>query len=127
MNPTESSHLAAAVDLILEKLGEVYGDPIFATVKIECPECNGTGVVQHWLYDEFYKAWANADQRHPINDALIEFFADHGYGRDEIPPEEEDCYACWGTGEIRKTIELSKLFRELIERVDSNAAPWSTR
>lgn len=116
MKRPDSNELIAAADLILDKLDEVYDDPIIATVKIKCPECNGTGTVQHRLWAEFYDRWANADQHQPLDDAALEFFRARGYDRDEIPPEERDCGCCAGTGKAKKTIGLSELFREMIER-----------
>ena len=128
MKTPESSHLAAAADLILKTLDEVYDDPAFAVVKVKCPSCNGTGVTQHWLWGQFFEVvFPDVAPEDDIDEVVRGFWSSHGYDEDQIPPEEHDCDVCGGTGRAERKIELSELFRELIERVDSNAAPWSTR
>ena len=117
MKRPESNELTAAADLILKTLDEVYDDPIVATVKIKCPECNGAGTVQHWLWQRFFDVeLPDIAPEDDIDEAVRGFWSSHGYDEDQIPPEEHDCDVCGGTGRAKKTIGLSDLFRELIER-----------
>ena len=124
MKLPESNQLVAAADLILKKLNEVYDDPVVATVKIKCPECNGTGVVQHWLWKRFFDVeLPDIAPEDDIDEAVRDFWSSHGYDEDQIPHEEEDCGICNGAGKAYRMIELSELFRELIEREVEKEAP----
>jgi hypothetical protein len=74
-----------------------------------CPECQGTGVVQH-------PAWAAYWQEHhgeslPTAEADERWFREQGYSR--IPPEELTCEVCHGTGIRRQRVPLAEALAAL--------------
>lgn len=74
--------------------------------RTECGRCDGTGVVMH---PEWKKFWIeNPDARGMDELQLAAFF---GCSPDQIPPEEEACDLCGGTGWVERWVRAEELFR----------------
>lgn len=71
-----------------------------------CPECQGTGVVQHPAWSDY---WAeHHGQSLPTAEDDLRWFSDHGW--DDIPPEETRCDECAGAGILRQRVPLTEVF-----------------
>lgn len=82
---------------------------------IKCPDCMGSGYVQH-------PAWSKFFESNPVSvddETILSWFRENWDGGikslKDIPPEEEICDFCGGTGEINLTeIILSKIIEEFL-------------
>jgi len=73
-----------------------------------CPECHGTGVVEHPAWRAY---WAAHPAGLPTAEDDARWFSAQGYGT--IPPEEWDCDECDGTGVLRQRVTLTEALAAL--------------
>jgi DnaJ-class molecular chaperone len=55
---------------------------------IECPDCKGTGIIQHPAWQRYWDHWREEGKQM--------WWEDEGF--DEPPPEEVECPMCDGEG-----------------------------
>lgn len=73
-----------------------------------CPECKGAGVIQHLLWTQFWREHSN---QRPTDTRAKEWFRQQGYAL--LPPEEDLCPRCNGTGTISEEASLSEALLQL--------------
>jgi len=75
-----------------------------------CPECEGSGVVQHPAWERF---WAKYPPGTSTSEQEKQFWDEEGY-YDGPPNEEEPCYECEGRGEIVDWVDLADALAEVL-------------
>lgn len=86
-------------------------DTVYIVKKQEpCPECHGTGMVQHGAWAAF---WTDGTNSRLLPDEEIEkWFHDNGYT--EVPDEEIPCYECAGTGLKETEVPLDEALKHML-------------
>lgn len=92
-----------------------------------CQECQGHAFLTHPAWEEYHEAIEqapNVDRTlDPYDPETMErWFHDHGY--EEIPDEEEICWACEGRGEVETTSSLDEALKDLLGERLGNAEQW---
>jgi len=73
-----------------------------------CEACDGSGMVQHPIWVEFWEPWRDLSLPCPIPENFYDDRArELGYPNSAAMPEEEiECSACQGSGYVRREVPL---------------------
>ena len=87
----------------------------FVIAEETCPLCDGCGYVYNAMWASCLEELGDSLES-PINPAMIqEWWLKQGFYKDEIPPEEDTCNTCNGTGRHREEIRLAEALHEEIK------------
>jgi len=82
----------------------------------QCPVCEGTKMVQHPAWAEYYKEGNRKFSNDETKEAekCVEWFKKKGYATWDgnlhtlLPPEEIHCHECGGTGRVEEWMEVAE-------------------
>lgn len=90
----------------------------FVTKREKCAECNGTGMVMHPMWKEFFR-----ENPKPLStEDEATWWTKRGYDIERrqashfyqgLPPEEIDCRVCSGSGVLETPVELLQAIKEV--------------
>jgi RecJ-like exonuclease len=96
-----------------------------------CQECHGDGHIIHPAWEQYHDATVNNPNYKTTDpydtETMGQWFKDHDY--ETIPDEEQTCWECAGSGEVRTVTSLTdalqdlEIFQFLEERME-NAEQW---
>lgn len=78
-----------------------------------CTACTGTGVVQAAIWQQY---WEENQRSLPTPEDDYAWFREQGYSVYQVadlPPEEEPCSECAGTGKLRREVSLALALQDL--------------
>lgn len=79
-----------------------------------CPTCEGQGQQTTAIWEQFFKADEDLNERTGRRRDEIEleiWFRIHGYYK--IPPEEKTCDKCKGTGKIEQWVDVQDFIKSI--------------
>lgn len=80
-----------------------------------CERCSGDKVVEHPLWEEFWKEFENRGFYLPQRE-VEEFFREKlGWNEDDLPSEEVNCPECGGSGVVRSEVDLAIALSQIIK------------
>ena len=74
--------------------------------RVRCDICDGRGIAHSPMWRECCLS-LNPERKDWI-DAALAWWADRGYRKDQIPPEEQSCDECEGSGWLQRWLKLEE-------------------